>query len=394
MPGAASAAQPSTASLPDLDEVGRVAFYNVGLHSSALEGAQNSKKWFGRLKADVIKAFSELRCDVLCLSEMGEVQVGLESAFAEAESSSSGDAHPAPGALRRWFEGVLQEVQAGDWGIYPRGHYVTLVRPDAGIEVERESEVNVYPDQDFRVAQVLHCRTRTVPVVASGAPQPAQPFSFRWLCANVHCPSSKKRPYTSNARQGVLNGLVALSDGGTTPMVVGGDLNLGLVGLQVGLVNAGLPPKTTFIAKSREKNFKHGDLAVALGGLVALQENSDMGASFGHVSDAHDVVLVPLARVGSGVPSQKVSSASAGQPGQGLQLEPPAASAIAAQPGQEPRPPTPQPPPAAGKAPAAAAGSTAPGACDRPEAAGCRRPPGEAPAGRQGPASRATRRLG
>ena len=359
MARAASAAQPGLASLPDLDEVGRVAFYNVGLQASALVGAQRSK-WFGLLKADVIKAFSELRCDVLCLSEMGEVQVGLESAFAEAESNSSGVAQPAPGSLRRWFEGALQEVQAGDWGIYPRGHYVTLVRPDAGIEVEGESEVNIYPHQDFRVAQVLRCRTRTVPVVASGAPQPAQPFSFRWLCANVHCPSSKKRPYTSNARQGVLNGLVALSDGGTTPMVVGGDLNLGLVGLQVGLVNAGLPAKTAFIAKSREKNFKHGDLAVALGGLVALQENSDMGASFGDVSDAHDVVLVPLARVGSGVPSQKVSSASAGQPGQGLQLEPPAASAIAAQPGQEPRPPTPQPPPAAGKAPAAAASSAAP----------------------------------
>ena len=105
----------------------------------------------------MIKAFSELRCDVLCLSEMGEVQVGLESAFARAEIISSGVAQPAPGSLRRWFEGALQEVQAGDWGIYPRGHYVTLVRPDAGIEVDKEEEVNIYPAQDFRVAQVLRC---------------------------------------------------------------------------------------------------------------------------------------------------------------------------------------------------------------------------------------------
>ena len=138
----------------------------------------------------MIKAFSELRCDVLCLSEMGEVQVGLESAFARAERKTSGVAQPAPGSLRRWFEGALQEVQAGDWGIYPRGHYVTLVRPDAGIEVEKEEEVNIYPAQDFRVAQVLHCRTKTVPVVESGVPQPAQPFPFRARMCIVRRPRS------------------------------------------------------------------------------------------------------------------------------------------------------------------------------------------------------------
>ena len=60
---------------------------------------------------------------------------------------------------------------------------------------------------------------------------------------------------------------------------------------------------------------------LALSGFVAMQENSDMGASFDGLSDAHDVVLVPLARVGSGVPSQMVSSASAGL--SGLQLVPP-----------------------------------------------------------------------
>ena len=133
----ASAEQPGPAlgrPLPDLDEVGRVAFYNVGLQASALMGAGRAK-WFGFLKADVIKAFSELHCDVLCLSEMGEVKVGLESAFAEAERITSGVSQPAPGSLRRWFKKALQEMHAGDWGIYPRGHYVTLVRPDAGIEV-------------------------------------------------------------------------------------------------------------------------------------------------------------------------------------------------------------------------------------------------------------------
>ena len=224
------------ASLPHLDEVGRVAFYNVGLQVAQLEG-QHRRTWFNRLKADVIKVFSELHCDVLCLSEMGEVQVGLESAFARAErkqrergtsieqrvkKKAAGtrtrraardedqialelaeaesrrealeegaaaapastapmartlqpepdeEGMPDPGSLRRWFEGALQEVQAGDWGIYPRGHYVTLVRPDAGIEVEKEEEVNIYPAQDFRVAQVLRCFTRTVPVVKCGAPR-------------------------------------------------------------------------------------------------------------------------------------------------------------------------------------------------------------------------------
>ncbi len=307
---AASAAQPGpalggSASLPDLDEVGRVAFYNVGLFTPQLVG-RGSPTWFGMLRSEVIKVFSELHCDMLCLSEMGEVQEGLESAFAEAEFSS-GVAQPAPGALRRWFQGALQEVHAGDWGIYPRGHYVTLVRPDAAIEVESEWEENVYRQHAFRVAQVMRCCTRTVPVVAGGAPQPAQPFPFRWLCVNVHCPSSKGRPYGPEARQGVLQSLVALSQNGTAPMVVGGDLNFSLFALRAGLQEAGLPPKETFITKSHEVNkILHGDLAVALGGLVAIREDSDIGKSFGGLSDAHDLVLVPLVRVGSGRPSQIV----------------------------------------------------------------------------------------
>ncbi len=139
----ASAAQPGralggSASVHELDPVGRVAFYNVGLFKPQLVGGR-SRFWFRQLKDEVIKAFAELRCDMLCLSEMGEVQEGLESAFAAAESSS-GVAQPAPGALRRWFQGALQEVHEGDWGIYPRGHYVTLVCPDATIEVQSEWE--------------------------------------------------------------------------------------------------------------------------------------------------------------------------------------------------------------------------------------------------------------
>ena len=215
-------------------------------------------------------------------------------------------------------------------------------------------------------------------MVECGAPQPAQPFSVRWLCTNVHFPASKKRPYTWEARQGVLDNLVALTDGGTTPMLVGGDLNFGLGGLRSGLQQAGLPAQETFIAKSRENKFRHGDLAVALGGLVAIQENSEMGASFGGVSDNHDVVLVPLARVGSGVPSQMVSSASAGQPG--LQLvppPPPPAEQLSEQPPTPPR----QPPAGAGKPPRQPpAGAGTAGAAKRPSLPAA---PGEEPARRR-----------
>ncbi len=71
----------------------------VGLFTPQLEG-RSSTTWFGMLKAEVIKVFSELRCVMLWLSEMGEVQEGLESAFAAAEVAS-GVAQPAPRALRR-----------------------------------------------------------------------------------------------------------------------------------------------------------------------------------------------------------------------------------------------------------------------------------------------------
>ncbi len=261
----------------------------------------SSTTLFGMLKAEVIKMFSELRCVMLWFSDMGEVQEGLASAFAAAESSS-GVAQPAPGALRRWFQGVLQEVHEGDWGIYPRGHYVTLVCPDAAIEVQSEREEIIYLQQAFRVAQV-----------SSGVAQPALGALRCWLCVNVHCPSSKGRPYGLVARQGVL------SQNGNPRMGVGGVLAL----------RAGLP----------EADFRlHGDLAVALDGLVAIQEDSDSVKPLGGVSDAHELVLVPLVRAGSGVPSKMVPLAIAGRPREGHRwtASPGARRASAPQRGKDP----------------------------------------------------------
>ena len=79
----------------------------------------------------------------------------------------------------------------------------------------------------------------------------------------------------------MLNGLAALCSGGNNPMVVGGDLNFGILGLQQGLKEsfgtAAELGQKTYIPKSHEDNFLHGDLAVVVGGLVAMQENSGMG---------------------------------------------------------------------------------------------------------------------
>ncbi len=154
--------------------------------------------------------------------------------------------------------------------------------------------------------------------VPSGVAQPALGALRCWLCVNVHCPSSKGQPYGLVARQGVL------SQNGNTRMGVGGDVNFLLLALRAGLPEADLR--------------LHGDLAVALDGLVGIQEDSDIVKPLGGVSDAHDLVLVPLVRLGSGVPSQMVPLATARRPRQShrWKASPEAWRASAAQRGKDP----------------------------------------------------------
>ena len=107
-------------------------------------------------------------------------------------------------------------------------------------------------------------------------------------------------------------------------MGVGGDVNFLLLALRAGLPEADLR--------------LHGDLAVALDGLVGIQEDSDIVKPLGGVSDAHDLVLVPLVRLGSGVPSQMVPLATARRPRQShrWKASPEAWRASAAQRGKDP----------------------------------------------------------
>jgi hypothetical protein len=73
---AGGAAQPTFSALPDSASELTVGFYNVGIQLSEFGG----KKWKmkeRRLAADIFKAFDLHALDLLCLSEIGEIGVGI-----------------------------------------------------------------------------------------------------------------------------------------------------------------------------------------------------------------------------------------------------------------------------------------------------------------------------
>ena len=178
VPGAGSASP----ELDSLDPVGRVAFYNVGSQRSQIGGPRGRQR-LNRVAQDLQKCFVELSADMVCLSELGEVLVGLDAEFHKLEDKHGSVSQPAPGsvsqpalgAVERWLRKTLVAVEQGDWNIYVDGHYASVIRPDSSFEVESVETRCLYPLQPWRVAQVLSLCTRTVTEPGGSASQPALP---------------------------------------------------------------------------------------------------------------------------------------------------------------------------------------------------------------------------
>ena len=77
-------AQPTVSELPDNAAELTVGFYNVGIQVSELQ-TKNWKMKERVLIADILKAFNTHGLDVLCLNELGELDVGLGARVPQRE---------------------------------------------------------------------------------------------------------------------------------------------------------------------------------------------------------------------------------------------------------------------------------------------------------------------
>ena len=89
-------------------------FYNVGIQLSEVD----AKKWKikeRRLAADIVTAFDEHAPDLLCLSELGEVGVGI------GQKIPGGD-------VDAWILGLLSDSAVPPVRIYTDGHSMALAK--------------------------------------------------------------------------------------------------------------------------------------------------------------------------------------------------------------------------------------------------------------------------
>ena len=107
------AAQPIFSELPDDASELTVAFYNVGINLSQV-GTKHWKSKEKALAADIDEAANVHGLDILCLSELGEVDVGLGERLPE-------------GDVVAWIRKVLADSAVSPVAIYADAHYATLV---------------------------------------------------------------------------------------------------------------------------------------------------------------------------------------------------------------------------------------------------------------------------
>ena len=278
------AAQPTFSALSDDASELTAAFYNVGIQLSCV-GAKNwAKTKEKQLAADIVKAAKAHALDILCLSELGELGVGIGEKLPERDVSA-------------WIRKLLADSAVSPVAIYADGHYATLVLSDRVQVLQYQIIRDFVETQRDRCFQ--HFRVRRN--------ERDQPISI----IHCHAPSSNKRPLRAATRLKYFTAFhKACAD---DPFIWGGDFNTGLIELTALLEgiadryimdpNAAQPGSLQTLF-SHPVNFKHGDFAVTFN-LCSAQVTSEVGASFRGTSDAHDVVVAKVF-----LPSSSSSSAT------------------------------------------------------------------------------------
>jgi endonuclease/exonuclease/phosphatase family metal-dependent hydrolase len=172
-----------------------VAFYNVGIQMAEI----GAKKWEAkerRLAADIVKAIKVHELDILCLSELGQVGVGIGKKFPE-------------GGVVGWLKNLLADKNVSPVDIYADGHYATIVL-SGRVDVLQYQVIKDFHEQADRSFQ--HFRLRTS--------QRGQVISL----INCHAPSAKpNRILTVQGRVQYFKAFHKASAG--DPFIWGGDFN-------------------------------------------------------------------------------------------------------------------------------------------------------------------------
>ena len=245
-----------------------VGFYNVGIQLTELSG----KKWPSKqsaLKADIIKAFDTHVLDILCLSELGELGVGIAAGLPDRNVGA-------------WMTELLRDSAIPPVHISTEGHYLTIAKTSR-VKVDRDSLVQGFDDNNTD-RSFQHLR-----VFVAGDDVPIS-------IINCHAPSSKKRPLTASCRKRYL--LAAHNVCAGDRFVWGGDFNTGCI--QFTAIMKGIDSRYSGeegdissalqVCYSHPMKSRDGDLAVSYG-LAAIQTDSAVGKSHDGVSDAHDLVI-------------------------------------------------------------------------------------------------------
>ena len=90
-----------------------VGFYNIGWNAKMIN---NFQRHLPKLRADVLAAFRNHNLDVLCLNEVGEINIGLSDALQRL--------YPlAKQPVVAMFEDIVSDLR-GSFAVYAHSHYV------------------------------------------------------------------------------------------------------------------------------------------------------------------------------------------------------------------------------------------------------------------------------
>ena len=252
-----------------------VAYYNVGIDESQV-GAKSWKDKEKALAKDIVKAVNVHGLDILCLSELGEIDVGLGDELHQIGIPG--------GDIRIWIRKILADSTVSPVSIHVDAHYATLVLSKRITILKYRLIDGFLKHHKYRCFQ--HFRVCTN--------EREEPISI----VNCHAPSNSKRTerkLTVTMRKKYLEAFhEACAD---DPFIWGGDFNTRLLALTDYLENlddrykvsgsSAAQPGSLQIVFSNPLSFIHGDIAVTFG-LCCAQENSTVGKSFRGASDRHD----------------------------------------------------------------------------------------------------------
>ena len=263
-----------------------VGFYNLGIQLSEIGGPKWRQKQ-PQLTSDLVTAFVTHELDILCLSELGELGVGLKDKIKD-------------GDIDGWIRLLLDGSAVPPVDIYTNGNYTTIVAKSDRVEITEHKLVTGFvPHQPERCYQ--HFRVRL------------QRDGDAVSIINCHAPSSFKRKLNNDSRRNYFRSFHCVSS--PDRLIWGGDFNTKLIMIstlmeeldprytskQGETSSAAQPGSTHSAAQPAGLNFifshpvgwKHGDVAVTYG-LYSFQVDSKVGVRHGGASDAHDLVVVKV----------------------------------------------------------------------------------------------------